>query len=199
MTEVSVIGGGWSVKSVDLDSIPGTIIAVNDSAFHAPYCDLIVSMDRLWTEYRWNDLRKRGAVSYLRRSAVQNLDTKFPWCHIFDCDHTKVEFSDYDRVLNGTSSGMCALNLAYILRPKTVYLFGFDMCRGPNGQAYWYPPYPWTRTGGTSNGKYADWAKQFARPAKLFENAGIEVLNVSPGSAITAFPKIAPQELLRAA
>jgi hypothetical protein len=59
MLETSrVVAGGWSVSQVDLSRIPGTIIAINDSAIHLPRFDIVVSMDRLWTEHRWAELRR---------------------------------------------------------------------------------------------------------------------------------------------
>lgn len=196
---ISIIAGGWSVREIDLDLVPGTIIGVNDSAIHTR-CDIVVSMDRLWTENRWAELRRMQRLAYLRRSAVQNVDTRWPWCKVFDCDHTSSEFSERRDVLNGTNSGLCAFNLAYIERPKRIYLFGFDMCRGPKGEVYWFPPYPWAKpAGGTSNGRYAEWSKQFDSAAKKCAAAGIEVLNVSAASKITTFPKVDASTFKRAA
>lgn len=187
---VSVVGGGWSVRDIDIDLIPGTIIGVNDSAVHLPRCDIAVSMDRLWTEHRFSFLRERRALAWLRRSAVQNVNSKFPWLHVFECDHESSEFSEAPDVLNGPNSGHCAFNLAYQLRPKLIVLFGFDMGRDRNGSAYWYPPYDWTNAaGGTSSRKYQDWAARFFSAASKCKSAGIEVLNASPSSAIEVFPK----------
>lgn len=189
---ISIIAGGWSVRGVDLDRVPGTIIGVNDSVIHAPRCDIAVSMDRLWVEYRFPQLRERGKLAWLRRSAVQNVERKFPWLHVFECDHESPEFVDAPDMLNGTNSGLCAFNLAYQMRPKQILLFGFDMKRGANGEAYWYPPYPWTsKAGGTSSRKYQTWAGEFFAAAARCKAAGIAVLNASPASAIDVFPKTA--------
>lgn len=188
---ISVIGGGWSVRDVDLTELPGVLIGVNDSAIHARV-DIAVSMDRLWAEHRFAELRDRRRLTYLRRSAVQNLDARWPWLHVFDNDHLTVELSEDLTRLNGTNSGVCAINLAYQLRPKRIVLFGFDMNRSPAGVAHWYPPYPWTHAAGaTSSGKYRRWAEEFDRIAVQCKRAGVEVLNASPTSAITAFPKTA--------
>lgn len=93
---------------------------------------------------------------------------------------------------------MCALNLAWQLRPQRLFLLGFDMNRDPDGRAYWYPPYPWsTPEGSTSDGKYKSWAKQFADIALAFIGAGVKVFNVSPSSAIDVFPKITPSQFMR--
>lgn len=119
------------------------------------------------------------------------------WIAVFENDHTSTDFAEDRGILNGTNSGFCALNLAYQLRPDRIILFGFDMNRSPEGSPYWYPDYPWVKAGGaTSGGKYQVWSAQFETAARSFKNAGIEVLNASPWSAIDAFKKIAPDEAL---
>lgn len=203
MSVISVIGGGWSFGEVEQHKVPGHVIACNESGLKAR-CQVhnIVSMDRLWTEHRWQDLQALAIPSWLRRSALQNLDWfAEDWVHCFDCDHESVEFSCEPTRLNGTNTGTCAINLAFIYQlqdrgTRELYLFGFDMCRGPNGNPYWYEPYPWTASnGGTSNGKYATWAHEFNKIALTLAGERIKVFNVSPHSKITCFPKISPREL----
>ena len=193
---VSVVGGGWSVSQIDLSKIPGTIIAINDSAIHLPRFDIVVSMDRLWTEYRYAELRKMQKPARIRRSALQNLPHKWPWLASFECDHTSAEFSDQPGVLNGINSGLCGFNLAYQMRPATILLFGFDMRRGPEGQAYWHANYPWAEKGATGKRKYDDWSRRFGSAAKSCNRAGIRTFNMSRISAIDDFPKVSIEQWL---
>lgn len=186
---ISIVAGGWSVSQVNRELIPGTIIAINDSAMHLPRFDIVVSMDRLWTEYRYPRLRELCKPARIRRSALQNIRDKWPWLGSFECDHTSTQFSDQVGVLNGTNSGLCGFNLAYQMRPKQILLFGFDMKRGPGGEAYWYPPYPWSPNGATKDGKYIAWARQFAAAKRACDRAGIEV-SIVGDSAIDVFPKL---------
>jgi hypothetical protein len=195
---ISVVAGGWSVSQVDQLQIPGTIIAVNDSAIHLPRCDLIVSMDRLWAEYRFPELRKMMKPAHIRRAALANIRDKWPWLNSFECDHTSTRFSSQRGVLNGTNSGLCGFNLAWQMRPEKILLFGFDMQRGPNGEPYWHPPYPWSEKGATKNGKYAEWSKQFSRAAQICADAGIDVAVVGD-SAIDVFRKIPSSDFARVA
>lgn len=180
----------------------GQVIGVNDSAVRAPRIDHVVTMDRLWLEYRWPQLLEKKAPTWVRRSAAQNIpvDQHWPGLTIFENDNASVEFSTDPQRLNGTNSGFCALNLAYQMQPARLFLLGFDMNRDNFGRAYWHEPYPWNRghvNGTTSNGKYSQWAKQFARAAAAFTAAGIEVFNVSPQSAIQNFRKITPAQYMR--
>jgi hypothetical protein len=192
---VSVVGGGWSVSEIDLMKIPGFIIAVNDSFRKLPRFDAVVSMDRLWTENRWEELRKHETHTYIRRSAMKNIPKgEYPWLHVFECDHESVQFSSQVHVLNGSNSGVCALNKAYQMNPHYLYLFGFDMQRGPNGEPYWYEPYSWRPEGATTKGKYREWAAQFDSIACQFEELGTEVYNVSSRSLIKSFNVVPPHE-----
>lgn len=202
---VSVVGGGWSLGKLsakERDRIPGFRIGVNDAACFLK-CDRAISMDRLWAEGRIVKLIAMGKPTWLRAGTTRNCEAQLAhvadrsWLHIFECDHTSTELSTDEGRLNGTNSGACALNMAFQLKPSRVILWGFDMGRSAAGEAYWYPPYPWARpTGGTGNGRYKEWAQQFAPAAAAFKAAGIEVINASPDSNIPLFPKIDPRSFL---
>lgn len=193
---VSVLAGGWSVRGLDLARLPGCVIAVNDAGVLAPRVDSVVTMDRLWLEWRWNDLNRLQRTTWARPACLLNLPGRPPWLKVFACDWQSTEMSATPDTLNGTNSGLCALNLAYQLRPARVVLFGFDMGRSAKGEAYWYAPYPWRPNGGTSNQRYGEWAAQFGPAARAFKARGIEVLNASPTSRIPAFPKVDPNKVL---
>jgi hypothetical protein len=200
--QITIVGGGWSVRDISLQHLCGQIIGVNDAAVHLPAVDIVVSMDRLWTEHRWSWLCSRSSETWLRRSAIQNLDIATElaagWLHVFECDHESTAFATVRGQLNGTSSGMCAMNLAWQLRPSCVYLLGFDMCRDKGGRAHWHPPYPWTAPrGATSDSKYAAWSMQFEEAAFRFKSIGCKVWNVSPASAISSFQRMSPAKYRR--
>lgn len=197
---MSVVAGGWSVQHAWLTRLPGHVLAVNDAGVWAP-SDEIVSMDRLWAENRWTWLKAHAPTKvWLRASTLKNIPDRPEWLIPFANDHLAADFCEEPAgaaMLNGTNSGLCALNRAYQLRPRKVIMWGFDMNRSPKGRAYFFPDYEWAKPGGaTSGGKYAAWAAEFAIAARQFAAAGMEVVNASPTSAITAFEKIKPEELL---
>lgn len=203
--DITVVGGGWSARCVNLEQLPGIVIAVNDAAVHLPRWSIALSMDRLWTENRFATIRTKSEEEspprpiWLRKSAVQNLPLEFRalWqVSVFECDHESSRFTEEPGHLNGTNSGACALNLAWQLKPRRVFLVGFDMNRSPDGEAYWYPPYPWA-AGGISATKYGGWAKQFDQAASAFSRIGATVYNVSPASEIPHFAKVHPKEFAR--
>jgi hypothetical protein len=153
----------------------------------------------LWTENRWQRLMTLQRAAYLRDKALIHIQkASIPsWVWPFYCDEKTVKFSnDIMQGLNGTNSGVCALNLAYLMRPKMLYLFGFDMKRGPADKAYWHRPYEWAPDrGSTKDKKYEDWSRQFSIIAQQFKGIGTRVINVSGNTAVKAFEIKTPAQL----
>jgi hypothetical protein len=143
-------------------------------------------MDRLWTEHRWDQLKSRSAKpAFVRISALKNIEWPRPaGCRPFECDHTSTTVTDEPGVLHGTHSGFCALNLAYQMRPERLILVGLDMSQGPNGEAHWWPDYPWAKPGGaTTSGKFKAWAAQFdTRPPSSRPPASLSRSGAPPPS-----------------
>lgn len=190
---ISIIAGGWSLKGLPLHNAPGHVIGVNDAGVLLDV-DTIVSMDRLWTENRWGRLCQLRKPTYLRQNCLINIDTEPEWLRVYENERIPKMSGTQ---LNGTNSGMVAINLAWVSKPKKLYLFGFDMCRSPSGESYWYAPYPWAPNGGTKPGKYKEWAREFDPIARAFDSIGCEVINASTVSAIPSFKKEDPSCILR--
>lgn len=170
---VTIVAGGWSASQFDLSKLPGTVIGVNDAALLIPHVDVIVSMDRLWAENRMDKLRGLRKPTWLRKRTLMNIDlTGCPWVTPFENDHQSTTLCDSPGTLNGTHSGFCALNLAYQMRPSLLYLVGFDMARGPQGETHWFPQYPWS-VSSTGAARLAVWSGQFHGAAQQLREAGI--------------------------
>lgn len=172
--EISILAGGWSASRYDLGHLSGLVVGVNDSVLHVR-CGAAVSMDRLWTENRWSDLQQRGIPAWIRRAALVNIQHRPAWLTSFECDHTSSLMSDDPGILNGTNSGLCAVNLAYQMRPRLIRLYGMDLKRGPKGERHWYPPYPWNPNKGTGDNTFAKWRQDLNRAIAQCKAAGIRV------------------------
>lgn len=197
MHTVIVIAGGWSVSQYDVADLRkyGHVVGVNESAV-LKAVNVGVTMDRLWAEHRSRRyfLESTGDL-WVRRDANKSLP-QHPRLNLFDCDYEATEMSVEARTLNGTNSGMCALNYAYHRQPDRLFLFGFDMCKGPEGESYYHPPYEWAPEGGTKPGKYKEWSKQFNTIARQFRNIGTKVYNVNNRTKIESFPVISFEQFL---
>jgi hypothetical protein len=194
---IIIIGGGWSVSKYDVRDLRkyGFVIGVNESAVLCKV-DVGITMDRLWAENRFRQfmLENPSADLWVRDGADKALPTH-PRLRKFFCDHKSVIFSDDPYTFNGTNSGACAISFAAAMRPSKIFLFGFDMQKGPKGEPYWYPPYPWTNLeGGTKPGKYVKWAEQFWEIAGQLKRRNIETFSVTNSTAIKAFPRLSFDE-----
>lgn len=199
--QITIVAGGWSASQLNLERLPGTIIAVNDSAMYLPKWDICVSMDRLWAEHRVESLKGRDKAIWLRSSTMANI-AKAPPIVTFNCDHRSTVLAERPAEghwLNGTHSGFCALNLAYQMRPRDLYLVGFDMALGPRGERHWFPDYPWKNGGGSSALKLREWAFQFKTAYGQLRRAGIfaRMAGVNT-SGVIPFPAISRVDLEKA-
>jgi hypothetical protein len=180
---------------VDLNAIPGYIIGVNDSAYRLPRVDAVVSMDRRWAENRLEFILNCGKPVYLRDVATRLPELRdAPLVTLYKNNNHSVSFGPTPIYLNGTNSATVALNLAYTMWPEKLYLFGFDMCRGPRDEAHWHPDYPWN-VKSSKAGKLAEWAKEFSSICEEFRRKKIEVLNVSSRSRINVWKRYHPRDL----
>jgi hypothetical protein len=198
MKAITIIAGGWSASQFNLEHLPGMVIAVNDAALYAPRVDVIVSMDRMWAEGRFKQVSLFGKPLWLRRKTLVNIDWRIHECVTpFENDHLALRLSDEPGRLDGGHSGFCALNLAYHLRPRDLYLVGFDMMLGPKGERHWFPDYPWKDGGGSKAGKLLDWAGQFKLAEQQLRAAGTEtfICRTAGRSTVSAFKALSPTDL----
>jgi hypothetical protein len=188
---VSIVAGGPSALKCGAARAPGTVIAVNDAFRHVRH-DVVLTMDGRWLRYRipGGELLK---PLYARRSAWIKAGfapalTSGGYgvrAHLYECDNNATEFGCDVDTLNGPNSGYVALNLAFVMRPVRVFLFGFD-----HKGAHFHAENEWTQRGeGCRNTpkKFARWADACVHARKQFDDAGIRVINTNHDSAIRAF------------
>jgi hypothetical protein len=200
MSNSFVIGGGWSLtphanRLDDLSSY-GHVIGVNDASIHVHVHEAL-TMDRLWFENRWPKLRdSRVGTVWVR----EKCDCNVPDSAAKTFSHYNQSFpSEKEGVLHGGNSGTCAVNLAFqrMLNGDALYLLGFDMQKGPRGEPYWYPPYPWTSpAGATKQGHFDRWVRDMSGFSQYATRKGLRVYNVTTRSNINCFPKITFDQMM---
>lgn len=185
---VSIVACGPSALKCGAASAPGHVIAVNDAYQHVRH-DALLSMDGRWAMNRVPTLGN-GPPLFLRRSAAAHCNPTTialheRLIHLFDCDHQSDEFSNNLMQFNGPNSGYCALNLAYQMSPKIVYLFGYDHKGG-----HFHKESEWRQRGeGCSNSprKFAEWSVSCYEARRAFDSRSIAVINTNPDSMVRAF------------
>lgn len=194
---ISIVGCGPSAIVSGARSAPGYVIAVNGAFEHVRH-HAVLSMDGrfavnkvpqmfghspIWLRDRAERKLNYGEISI---SAARNIRS-------FANVHTTTTFAENaphpqtSWQLNGDHSGYCALNLAYALRPRVVYLYGFDL--QDEDRQHFFGKYPWHGQGShNSPTKFAKWRNDMHAAAAQFKARNIEVWNTSAESAISAFP-----------
>lgn len=194
-----LIAGGWSAQRYQLDKQDlrdrGTVVGINESAV-LTRVTFALTMDRLWLEKRIETLDFLGVPVWYRQCTAKNVDPRKYNMIGFKGDVKSPGLSRDQHILFGSNSGVCAINLAFQHEAKRIFLIGYDMQKGPKGQAHWHPDYAWRPGGATTSGKFNQWQKEFSAIARDLKAAGIEVYNVSEHSALKEFPKIKWEQFL---
>lgn len=96
-------------------------------------------------------------------------------------------------VNGGGNSGFQALNIAVQFGCKRIVLVGFDM-RLDRG-VHWHGRHP-QGLNNPSDNLLVHWRRAFHKAAGTLADLGIEVLNASPVSTLTAFPIVSLREAI---
>lgn len=181
-----IIGGGQSVKDVDLSKLEGEkVIAVN-MAYRLIDPDIIYAMDaRVWGWIENEMMQEGDNVKFLQSKAVKVWSditaaplpediTIAPSIH-----RPGVSTNLKEGVACGTNSGFGALNLALLLGASEIYLIGFDFY----GER-WHAGYP---QGGDATMDYHLNCYEQASAQIKKEFKGQRIINVNPKSKLTCF------------
>ena len=192
---VLVIGTGPSLKGFDLSRLRGLghVLGINEAWRDLPFADACFTVD---TTFLWR--RKRELTALARRmpfyAAIPATTTQ---SHIPDPKFAHVDGAIYLERLTkcgpmstnpsaieaGGHSGFGAVNLADLKRGKLIYLFGFDYTAGHYCDDR-YPDQP-------NNLRYLrGWMGNFNTALPGLKARGVSVINASPKSNMTTFPRI---------
>lgn len=181
---IAIIGGGPSVAQVNLDVLfKFRTIGVNH-AFRLGPVDLCWFGDFGWYETNKNDLAKFAG---LKATCCTQLPEE-NWPGIKRLRRSRKQFGieseRSDAVAWNHNSGASAINAAYHLGAKRVLLVGFDMKRVA-GRTHYHNFYGPTPKEKKTYDRHLKGFDQIAIDAMLL---GLEIINCTPGSAITQFP-----------
>lgn len=194
---IAVLGAGPSLTAADIERVRSAgwpMVAVNNAHELAP--DAAV---HFFTDVRWHRWYGQSAAYRAFRGIRATLEN---W---------RIAASDPDlralinhareglcftpgRICNGGSSGYAAMNLALQLGAARLVLLGFDMRPAPDGRTHFFGDHPTA----TPPEVYALMLSYFPTMLPELKARGIEVINATPGSALTAFQVRPLSELLDA-
>lgn len=199
---VAILGGGPSLTPEQIECLrarreesrnAARVIALNTQLQLAPWADLHFFVDSKW--WRWHCgaewYRGFAGVRVTLENpkicarepgirALKNYGLEPGLCRVRDGVHT------------GNNAGYMAINFAVHLGARRILLLGFDM-RPVQGRTHWFGDHP----SPTDPGVYAkDMLPAFATLVKPLKQAKVEVLNCTPGSALSCFPSMGLEQAL---
>lgn len=186
-----LIGGGPSLTVEDVAYVRplARVIAINAAYKLCPDAFALYCADKKFID--WED----GCPSFkgLKFSIESHDTTTRPgWTVLRNTGFEGLE-TEPKALRTGFNGGFQALNLAAHLGAKRVVLLGFDMQGDAHGRCHWHPEHP--------DGKvspYAQFIAAFDTIVQPLKDAGVTVLNCTPGSALKCFPCLPLREALPA-
>lgn len=185
---VYVLGGGPSLKDVDLERIKGErVIATNNAYRIAPWADFLYFMDCRWWEQHKSEIRYFSGMIVTTCQRCQDI----PGIKYLKRGHRKRHDERPDHLFRGNNSGVGACSLAIKLGAKKIILLGFDM-KMVGGQHNWHNDH----NKSTPNKIYQEqFMKMFEYLSMCAPEYGVEIVNATPGSALPFFPIVDPKEV----
>jgi hypothetical protein len=183
---VAVLGGGPSLDREAVEAARrrcGRVVAVNNAYLLAPWADLVWFCDRRWWD--WHRARPEWLAFQGSKATLENLALRRfePGLLCFRNDGVSGLCLRPDGVRTGSSGGYQAVNLAANMGAARILLFGFDM-RRVGGRANWHDDHRVKMP----DSVFARMIERFATLVAPLREAGIEIVNCTPGSALDCFP-----------
>jgi hypothetical protein len=188
---VFILGGGPSLQGYHESVLSGEItLGLNMAFLHNPTATLIYDkrlLDRIcltveWANYRgiklWLNSEEKALPPEDQHGAHQ--------LHEFVPNPYKKRWPTAlaDGLYRGNNAGAAGISLADALGAETIYLLGYDMSVESGRSSNWHEEYPeeWRAKESTMRA----YRKDIERISPLIR---AKVVNLTPGSALEAFPK----------
>jgi len=187
---VVCVASGPSLTASDVAYVRGKarVIAINDTVTWAPWADILYSSHRSWWKKNGKDF---AGLRYSVGELVGGTEgiPKRPDVQVLkNTGETGLERDRYG-VRTGRNSGYAAINLAVHLGAKRIVLLGYNMSRFEGRSHFEGVPY-------SGNSPYPEFVKCFRTIVQPLRDAGVEIVNCTPGSALTMFPVTALREVI---
>lgn len=180
---VAIIAGGpsLSLSQIRLLGISRAadlirVIAVNDAVYPCWFADRVHACDQKW----WDEHHGVPGFSGTKSSLEP---TRFPDVLTYRNTGTSGLDDATDAIRSGGNSGYQAMHLAVHFGVRKIVLVGFDMTGDPMNHWFGHHPAPIAISVRTMDNRI----REFAELKPLLADRGIDVVNASPGSALTFF------------
>jgi hypothetical protein len=184
---VAIIGAGPSAKKAGVEALKDRIhvIAINESWNLCPWAEVLYSCDEGW--WKLHDGVKQFAGLKVAHSptAIQRYpDIKRV---VVEPSCNDIKMAEPGELGAAGNSGFQAMNLALQFGVNGILLVGFD-CHLDYG-CHWHGRHPPPLTN-PAQSNVNRWIKGFEGVASKLKMMGVQVINCSLDSALTAYPKM---------
>lgn len=178
-----IVGGGPSLNECPVRlglSYPNVhYLAINDAYRLLPEASLFYACDYRWWEYHYESLQRLPGMKVTIDAEAARRWPDLQAYHGVD----GIGLCKIPHVLHtGKNSGYQAINLAYHGGARRIILLGYDLQKSKQ-RSHWFMDNPFTQ-----KANYKNWIPRFEPLAKDLMELGIDVINCSPNTALTAFP-----------
>lgn len=183
MKTIVILASGPSLTGQQIAAATASghhVIAVNATYKAAPQANTLYSGDFLFFKTYITDIRAtfKGAVWTQDSSAAAR------WPEIRRIKGVNREGLGREHIHINGNSGAQAINLAYLWKAKRIVLLGYDMKLGPKGERHHHADHPKPCV---QNQTFLEWMHKLAKVARDLKAEGVDVVNCTPGSAMTCF------------
>jgi len=188
-----IVGGGPSLLTTDLSPLHDKhVIGTNDAYKLGAWIDICYFGDFTWWHgYHRESLAKFHGIKVccLTGADAAEYGAEIVAAGILPLRRAMVGLHKAPDIGWYGNTGASAINLAIILGAKRIVLVGFDMQLGKSGESNWHP----NEKNPPNSKKYPVFMSQMdllKTHLDLLEEQGqgVEVINATPGSAMTTFP-----------
>ncbi len=160
-------------------------IVVNDAYRLAPWADICYFADARW--WHWHKAKPEFLAFTGQRCTIFDTGNAVDNPDVFMLRNGGTEgLSDTPTELRtGRTSGYQAINLAVLAGATRILLLGYDGKVAADGKPHWFGDHPVTSDPGT----ISMLSRNLAWLVKPLAERGVEVINCSPDSAVSVFPK----------
>lgn len=178
-----LVASGPSAEDARIEDVRGRakVVVVNTSVKLAPWADALYACDVAWWRVNrrlWRDF------AGIKASVVASVRGVVPDAIIFRDGGQSGLSDEVGTLRHGRNSGFQALGMAMMFGARRIVLVGYDM----RGQ-HWHGRHPRGLRNPTESGMVR-WARLMDDAAPAAAAMGAEIVVASPGSALTAYPKM---------
>jgi len=189
---IFLIGGGPSLKDFDFSRLKGKFTIGVNKCYEKIIPDLLYFSDSCFYDWYKPEI---DALKCEKASIANTLKQPFNIIKLGCTGETGLEMR-FGNVRHGSNSGHAALNVTYHLRPKQVFLLGFDMKQEDNN-THWHSGYQDKKRSSGPLFSANKWIENFKTVSVHYRNVNFKIWNCNPESNLYCFPGARLEEALK--